>query len=100
LMEFVKRQPKGIHTVINPEGQQIPFTVSKKILLARAILHRPKLLILKDPLEYFDKEEAVQIIDYLVSPDKGWAMIVSSHNPLWSERCTRTVLLKDGMITH
>jgi len=98
LLDFIKRQPNGIHTVIHPEGQKIPITISKRILLARAILHEPRLLILKDPLEYFDDEEAKRIINYLASPERSWALVVSGNNPLWKQNCTRTILLDNGII--
>lgn len=98
LFDFIKRQANGIHTVIHPEGQKIPITISKRILLARAILHEPKLLILKDPLEYFEDEEARRIIKYLVSPERSWALLVSSNNPLWKQNCTKTVVLNNGII--
>ena len=98
LLDFIKRQPNGIHNVIHPEGQKIPITISKRILLARAILHEPRLLILKDPLEYFDDEEAKRIINYLASPERSWALIVSGNNPLWKQNCTRTILLDNGII--
>ncbi len=98
LLDFIKRQPNGIQTVIHPEGQKIPITISKRILLARAILHEPRLLILKDPLEYFDDEEAKRIINYLASPERSWALIVSGNNPLWKQNCTRTILLDNGII--
>jgi len=98
LLDFVKRQVNGIHTVMHPEGQKIPITISKRILMARAILHEPKLLILKDPLEYFEDEEAKRIIKYLVSPERNWALMVSSNNPMWKQNCTRTVVLNNGII--
>jgi len=55
-------------------------------------------LILKDPLEYFEVEEARHIIDYLASPDRSWSLIVSSNNQLWSSKCTRTINLNDRTI--
>lgn len=98
LVDFIKRQPNGIHTVIHPEGQKIPITISKRILMARAILHDPKLLILKDPLEYFEDEEAERIINYLASPERNWALVVSSNNPVWKQNCGRTILLNNGIL--
>ncbi len=98
LLDFVKKQANGIHTVLHPEGQKIPFTITKRILLARAIIHEPSLLILKDPLEYFEDEEAKRIINYLASPDRNWALIVSSKGLLWKQNCTRTIMLNNGII--
>ncbi len=98
LLEFIKKQTHGIQTVLHPEGQKIPYTISKRILLARAIIHQPSLLILKDPLEYFEDEEAKRIIKYLTSPDRNWALIVSSKNQLWKQNCDRSIVLNNGTL--
>jgi ABC-type bacteriocin/lantibiotic exporter with double-glycine peptidase domain len=58
LKEFLKDQPNGLDTYLKPEGKQIAYTVAKKIILARAIIKNPKLLILEDPLDQFSMEEA------------------------------------------
>ena len=50
LTEFLKHQPNGLDTYLKPEGKHIGYTISKKIILARAIIRKPKLLILEDPL--------------------------------------------------
>ncbi len=99
LLAFIKDQPNGINTVLYPEGQQIPFTVSKRIVLARAIIHNPKLLLLKDPLEHFEKEETERIIKYLTAPERPWALIVSSRNALWRNHCNQTIEIMGGRIT-
>jgi len=99
LLNFVKEQPKGLNTIIYPEGQQIPYTISKRIVLARAIISNPRLLILKDPLEYFEPKEAEHIIQYLTSSDRDWAVIIVSQNPLWKENCNIILKLKNGKIT-
>ncbi|PKV49706.1 ABC-type bacteriocin/lantibiotic exporter with double-glycine peptidase domain [Aquimarina sp. MAR_2010_214] len=99
LLTFIKQQPKGINTMLYSEGQQIPFTVSKRIVLARAIIHNPKLLLLKDPLEHFEKEEAEQIIKYLTAPKRPWALVVSSRNNYWKSHCNQTIKISEGKIT-
>lgn len=98
LLNFIKNQPKGLQTNILSEGQEIPFTVSKRIVLARAIINNPKLLILKDPLEHFEEREAKRIISYLSAPERGWALIISSSNPLWKKYCNRMIELNEGNI--
>ncbi|MBE14709.1 MAG: ABC transporter ATP-binding protein/permease [Cytophagaceae bacterium] len=98
LMAFVKRQPNGLNTMIYPEGQQIPYTISKKIVLARAIVHQPQLLLLKDPLEHFDQEEARKIISFISDPERPWALVVSSRNALWSNMCQRQLIIENGIV--
>ncbi|WP_299274713.1 peptidase domain-containing ABC transporter [uncultured Psychroserpens sp.] len=98
LIDFVKTQPYGLKTILYPEGQRLSSTVSKKIVLARSILKKPKLLLLKDPLEQFEKEEALKIMDYLTHPSNPWALVVVSYNKDWKSKCTRFINLEHGKI--
>ncbi len=98
LLPFIKEQPEGIHTMLYPEGQRLAHTTSKRIVLARAIVNAPKLLLLKDPLEYLDPEEAKSIIAYLTHKDRPWTLVVSSRNNIWKTFCNRTLELKNGKL--
>ena len=99
LLSFIKQQTNGINTVLHPEGMQIPFTVSKRIILARAIIHNPKLLLLKDPLEHFENEEARKIISYLTAKERPWALVISTRNKQWKNHCNQSIKILDGKIT-
>ncbi|NNJ89295.1 MAG: ATP-binding cassette domain-containing protein [Eudoraea sp.] len=98
LTEFVKEQPKGLKTMLYPEGQQIPYVISKKIVLARSIVRKPRLLILKDPLDHFNPAEAQRIMDFLADRKNPWALVVVSQNPRWTKSCTRIITIKEGEI--
>ena len=98
LTDFVKRQPDGLQTVLYPEGRQIPYTVAKKIVLARSIVRKPKLLILKDPLDQFNKEEANRILNFLSDSSNGWALLVVSENEAWEQKCSRVITMEKGKI--
>lgn len=98
LTEFVKDQPQGLNTVLYPEGKQIPFTISKKIVLARSIVRKPKLLVLKDPLDQFNDQEAIDIMDFLSDSSNGWALIIVSENNKWSKRCGRIITMDSGKL--
>ena len=98
LTQFVKEQPQGLNTVLYPEGRQIPYAISKKIVLARSIVSKPKLLILKDPLDQFGEAEAERIMNFLTSPENGWALVIVSENPKWIQRCGRIITMENGKI--
>jgi ABC-type bacteriocin/lantibiotic exporter with double-glycine peptidase domain len=100
LTEFVKQQPQGLNTVLYPEGKQIPYTISKKIVLARSIVRKPKLLILKDPLDQFNKEEALRILNFLSDSKNGWALLVVSENEQWEDKCSRVITMSKGRIVN
>ena len=98
LSPFVKSQPLGLDTIIYPEGKRLSSTDTKKILLARAILKQPHVLLLEDPLDDLTLEETRRIIDYLCLPKHQWSIVVVSNNPYWEEKCHQTLTLSEGKI--
>ena len=98
LSDFIKDLPKGLNTILFPEGKQISFTVAKKIVLARALLKQPKLLILEDALDQFSKTETHAIIDFLCQPNHPWALIVVSSDTHWENHCNKVIHLKEGKL--
>ncbi|MBT0607216.1 peptidase domain-containing ABC transporter [Aequorivita echinoideorum] len=95
LLKFLKQQPNGLNTILQPDGQEIPRSVSSRIALARAIINKPKILVLKDTLTYFDKDEAKEVAEYLASKDRPWTLIISDSRNHWKRHCNRFYLLKD-----
>ncbi len=100
LINFVKEQSKGLNTFLYPEGKQISYSVAKKIILARAIVRRPKLLILEDSLDQFEKTETEGIMNALTRDDVPWTLIVVSMNDRWTKFCHRAITLKEGKIVN
>jgi len=98
LKDFVKSLPLGLKTVIYPEGKGTSFTISKKIMLARSIINKPKLLLLKDPLDQFELTEGKRIIDFLTAPTHDWGLVVVSQNSLWKNKADKTIELSNGKI--
>ena len=98
LNQFLKEQPNGLETVIYPEGKQMSFTIAKKLILARAIIKQPKIMILEDPLDQFNLEETVKIINYLTDIKRPWALIVVSSKKSWRTQCNQTITLEKGEI--
>lgn len=96
LMEFVKSLDDGIDTILYPEGRQIPLTINKKILLARAIVHEPKLLLLKDPLDHFKASEARRLRAFLTEKSHPWTLVVVSQDEEWGEFCDTTLTMEKG----
>lgn len=96
LSSFLMQQPKGLTTLIHPEGKQIPYFISSKILLARAILKRPKVLILEEPLKQFKIEESEKIFQFICDASNPWSVIVVSNLNIWKRMCNKHITLEDG----
>jgi len=98
LDDFISSVPLGLKTIIDPEGQRIPRNISNRILLARAIANKPKLLILEDPLDHVAKEEKAMIQKDLTSPHQPWTIIISSVDSSWTKFISDEVILSEGSI--
>ncbi len=98
LLSYIKRQPYGLQTMIQSEGLHIPYTISNRILLARAIVKKPKILLLKDPVDLFEPDEARQIIKFLCDKKHPWALVSASRSSLWDTYCNKTLTLHQGKL--
>jgi ABC-type bacteriocin/lantibiotic exporter with double-glycine peptidase domain len=98
LGSFIKSLPDGLQTKIYPEGRQLSSSNAQKILLARSIVNKPKILFYEDPLDKMDEEVAKQMIDFLTSDKNDWTLVVSSKNEYWKKKCSRIIRMKEGQI--
>ncbi len=98
LTSFLRLQQEGLQTILYPEGKQMSYTVAKKIVLARAIVKKPKVLILEDALDQFNDDETNHIIDFLTEPSNPWALVVVSSNQRWVNSCDEIITLEKGSV--
>ena len=95
---FITTLPKGLNTPIDPEGKSIPRSARNKIILARAIVDNPKLLILEDPLDHVPALEKEVIIQKLTDDNAPWGIIVTTVDTLWEKYISNRIILDKGRI--
>ncbi len=98
LTPYIKTLPEGLDTHLYPEGRQLSASNAQKVMLARVIISRPNVLLLEDPTDKIDTETARKIIDFLMSPQNKWTVIVSSVNSYWENSCNRQIVMENGEI--
>lgn len=74
--------------------------MKKKVSLAAAMIHQPRLLILDEPLEGIDPVSARQIKDnLLLMADKGISVVITSHNLDTVEKfCDKVAIIDKGKL--
>lgn len=100
LGDFIKSLPNGLDTKIYPEGKQLSSSNAQKILLARSIINKPKILFYEDPLDKMDEDAAKEIIDFITNEKHQWTVIVSSKNEYWKQKCNRNIIMNEGKISY
>ena len=98
LTDVIKKLPKGLDEKILTEGKQLPSSLAQKILLARAIVNDPLVLFLENPFEKMDDDEGKEIIDFILSNENKWTVIVTSKNDYWKQKCNRIITLDKGKL--
>ncbi|KUG07369.1 peptidase domain-containing ABC transporter [Solirubrum puertoriconensis] len=97
LRDFFFARPAGLATQLGA-GVAIPDHVHQKLLLARAVVRRPRLLLLDHFLPNVEPAERLRVMQRLVAPDQPWTLLVASNDPRLLALCPRTALLRDGRI--
>jgi ABC-type bacteriocin/lantibiotic exporter with double-glycine peptidase domain len=98
LSEFIRDQPQGIDTELLPSGTNIPGSVITKLLVSRAIVGKPKLLVMEDPLGNLNLRDRLRIAKLLTDKQQPWTLIASSQDPLLASMSDRIIVLKEGEI--
>lgn len=98
LTEVIKKMPKGLDEKILTEGKQLPSSLAQKILLARAIVNDPLVLFLENPFDKMDEDESREIIDFILSKENKWTVVVTSKNEYWKQKCDRIITLEKGKL--
>lgn len=100
LFEFVSGLHEGLNTELDPEAKKIPRSVANKIILARAIVNKPKLLLLEDPLDHVPYYEKEEIIKRLTSSESPWSIVVIAMDEIWKKYIPSHIEIRGGSIVN
>jgi len=86
----------GIHRIESGELyiDGVPLVnYDRESLYTQVGIAQPKLLLLEDPLYFVDEDTKKQIIDYIMSPERDWTVVVVADYYYWKEKTTDTINL-------
>lgn len=98
LSDYINQLDMGLDTILGPQGKKLPRSIIQKILLARSIADRPKLLLLEDAFEHADGEERIHMIDFITSKENPWTMVVVSNDPYLAKKSDRVIEMNNGKV--
>ncbi|MFP5224454.1 MAG: ABC transporter ATP-binding protein [Actinomycetota bacterium] len=96
---FLRELPWGLDTRVGEQGYSLSGGQRQRLALARAIISRPSVLVLDDPLSAVDVHTEEQIESALRSVLTGMTALIVVHRPSTVALCDRVALLHDGRIT-
>jgi ATP-binding cassette subfamily B protein len=94
LHEFIAALPQGYDTLVGERGARLSAGQKQRIALARAVLKRPKVLVLDEALSGLDVESETSVREALDTLMAGRTMLMVTHR-LSSLRADDSVLVLD-----
>jgi ABC-type multidrug transport system fused ATPase/permease subunit len=87
LMEF----PDGLETQLGTGGSPLSLGQANRLMIARAIAGRPRLLIIDEALDHMDNELRLSVLPSVMGPDAHWTLLVVTHSPETAAQCDRII---------
>ena len=99
LDQDISKLPDGLNTLLKSTGVNLSRGQIQRIMLARAIVDRPKLLILDESFTGIDDVTRLTVLDNIMHSSNPWTVIDISHDPELILRSERIHVLSHGKIT-
>ena len=98
LTDFIQQLPNGYDTLILPNGKTLPKSAIQKLLIARSIVDKPKLLLLEYSLEHLNFMDKMKIMDFIYDKSNGWTIIATSKDAEVARKSDVVVVLEEGKV--
>ncbi len=96
--EFVYELPWGLDTRVGEQGLSLSGGQRQRLALARAVLGKPQVLVLDDPLSALDVHTEALVEEALARVLRGTTALIVVHRPSTVALADRVALLSDGEI--
>ncbi|MBC8084072.1 MAG: ABC transporter ATP-binding protein [Hymenobacter sp.] len=97
LRDEIYARPQGLSTRLGA-GTPLSDSSRQKLLLARALVHRPRLLLLDHFLPGVEPAERLRILRRLLAPHQSWTVLLASNDERVLALCPRIALLSEGRL--
>ena len=94
--DLIRRLPDGLDTVVGERGVILSGGERQRAALARALLRRPRLLLLDDALSAVDAETESRILENLRGFLGRSTLVLATHRVFVAETCARVLVLEEG----
>ena len=99
LNTLINELPNGYKSNIFPQGKQFSKSTVAKILIARSIVDKPRLLLLENSFSVFSLEDRNRILKFLLDRNHNWTVLLTSSQPIEMQHLVdREIIMRAGEI--
>jgi ABC-type multidrug transport system fused ATPase/permease subunit len=96
--DVLEALPDGLATEVAERGRSFSGGQRQRLVLARALVADPEILVLVEPTSAVDAHTEARIADRLVAARQGRATVVCTTSPLLLDRADTVALVEDGRV--
>ena len=93
LLDEILRLPDGLNTKLQTHGAPLSSSQAMRLMLARAIVGHPRLLVIDGTLDSLPDDLAGEVLARLTAQQVPWTLVITSNRPMITEGCDRVVTL-------
>ncbi|MDT8282288.1 MAG: ABC transporter ATP-binding protein [Gammaproteobacteria bacterium] len=97
--DFIEKMPEGVASIVGERGTKISGGQRQRIAIARALVHRPQLLILDEATSALDPKNEAAICQTLIDLRGQLTMLAISHQTALVDVADRVFQIENGTIT-
>ncbi len=94
LTNYISTLKNGFDTVLSATGRKLPGHAIKKILLLRALINQPKLLLLEEPWIGLEEQDQQQIKQLLLHSMNNTTILVVTKDESFAKACNKIIVLE------
>jgi ATP-binding cassette subfamily C protein len=96
---FVSALPRGLHEVIGVRGNLLSGGQKQRLSIARALIHKPELLILDEATSALDRATAREICNAVRGLRGNRTILAITHQSIWMDAADRVLTIQNGEVS-
>lgn len=98
LKDFIIKNKQGIYQELSTHGKKLSDSIKAKILLTRAFIKKPKIVLLDDFTYVLTKRDKKSITDFLFNSHQPYSIIIKTSDEEIMKKCDRVLFMHEGKI--
>lgn len=95
LLDEFQDLPDGLNTIVQTHGHRLSRSQAARMMLARAIVGHPRMLLLDGVLDGLSDDLADRLLARL-QEEKSWTLVVATSRKRLAEQCEQQISLRSG----